>query len=469
MTGSPTAALAGFAATLTIDDVPDDVRAHARRCLLDTVGCALFGSSLRWTRILANTVREVDSGGPVTLWGFGSKVSAPHAALVNGTAVHAFELDDLHRRSIVHPGSVVSTAAMAAAELVGGVSGGAYLAAVIAGYEVAARVGMSVGTAHLLAGWHPTGTHGTLAAAAAAGSILGLDADQLRDAFGIAGSQSSGLMAAQYGAMVKRLHAGRAAQSGLYAALLAQKGFTGISELFESEYGGYCTTFSPTHSLDALTEGLGSKWETATIGFKPYATNGSCHPSIDIVHALQTTERFRPEEVDEVIVHASTATVQHVGWPYVPDSVTTAQMNLPYILAVLMTDGEAFVDQFDEDRIADPRLVELSRRVRVLADPAIDARGDSARHATRIEIRLRDGRALAGERDHGRGSSACPLTEADVRTKYETLAAKVLPLGQVRTVEALVERIETLEDVRALADQLAGSPAVGRTGTGPGA
>ena len=165
-------------------------------------------------------------------------MSPAAAALANGTMVHAFELDDLHKRSIVHPGSVVITPALAVAEYLQGVSGERFLTAIIAGYEVAARVGMSVGAAHLVQGWHPTGTHGTLGAAAAASSLLGLTDKQMQHALGIAGSQSAGLMASQFASMVKRFHAGRAAQSGVYGAFLARRGFIGITELFESSMEG---------------------------------------------------------------------------------------------------------------------------------------------------------------------------------------------------------------------------------------
>lgn len=451
MADSPTAALAGFAAGLRYEDIPAPVVDHAKLCLLDTFGCGLYGSTLPWTRILREGLDAVDPGGPAGVWGaLGGGLSVPHAALVNGTAVHAFELDDLHKRSIVHPGSVVTPAALAAAELNTPVSGRALITAMVAGYEVAARVGLSVGTAHLLAGWHPTGTHGALGAAAAAGSVLGLDATRMRDALGTAGSMSAGLMAAQYASMVKRLHAGRAAQSGVYAALLASRGFTGIAELFESEYGGYCGTFSPTHDLAPLTAGLGTVWETATIGFKPYSTNGSCHPAIDALLELREREGLTADQVERVDIAASTATVHHVGWDYHPDSVTTAQMNLPYIVAVVLSDGDAFVDQFTAERVKDPALVALSRRVHVTADPEIDARGDTWRHATRIDVTRTDGRHHREFRESARGSAAHPLTAGEVAAKYRKLAGKALDEAGTERLRSAVDGLDGLDDIREL-------------------
>lgn len=454
MTMTSSERLAEFAAELSFDDVPHGVVEHMKLCLLDTLGCGLYGATLPWTRIVLDTLQAVDAGGPCQVWGTSAQLSSPHAALVNGAAAHAFELDDLHPRSIVHAGAVVVPAALAVASLRDTVSGRDLLTALVAGYEVAARAGSAVGAAHLLAGWHPTGTHGTLGAAAGAGSVLGLRPDQMAHALGTAGSQSSGLMAAQFGAMVKRLNAGHAAQSGVYCSLLARRGFTGISDLFDSEYGGYLSTFSPASDPSWITAGLGTTWEVSHVGFKPYSTNGSCHPAIDVMLELRQAEGLRAEDVQRVDIRCSSATVKHVGWEYVPNSVTTAQMNLPYIVSVALTDGDAFVDQFTPERMIDPALVELSRRVRVSADPEIDARGDVARHAMRVEVHLRDGRVLRRAKEHAKGSSRSPLPVPDVVTKYFKLATKVVDQRQAADLHEAVNRLDELDDVRALTDLL---------------
>lgn len=449
--------LGQFAAELTYEALPADVVAHAKLCLLDTVGCAVYGATLEWSRILQKTVSDLNPDGPSAIWGTDRTSSSADAALANGSAVHAFELDDLHQRSILHPGSVVVPAAMAVAEQNGKESGTSLLTAIVAGYEVGARVGMSVGAAHLLQGWHPTGTHGTFAATAAAGSILGLSPGQMANALGIAGSQSGGLMAAQFEAMVKRFHAGRAAQSGVYAASLAGNGYTGIADVFENEYGGYLGTVSPTHDASALVAGLGTTWETLVVGFKPYSTNGSCHPALDALFDLRKQDDFDVADFDHVDIFVSSATKEHVGWDYVPDSVTTAQMNLPYIFSVALVDGDAFVEQFSEERIADPVLVELSRRVNVLIDPEIDAQGDSHRHFTRMEIHLVDGRVLADSRKYGRGNVNLPLTVAEVEEKYFKLVAGSFSRQHAQHVRRLVDDLDGATTVKALVSSLTSS------------
>lgn len=452
-TTSPTAALARFAAELTYDSIPPAVREHAKLCLLDTIGCGLYGSTLTWVRIVRQTVVDVDETARAELWASGELASAPHAALINGMAIHAFELDDLHRDSIVHPGSVVVSAALAAARCRREpVSGEDLVTAMVAGYEVAARVGRSMGAAHLVQGWHPTGTHGTFGAAAAAGSILELWPERMRNAIGSAGSQSSGLMSSQFSSMVKRYHAGHAAQAGLMSALIAGHGFEGIPDILENPYGGYLSTFSPTSGPDLILAGLGDDWQIAQVGFKPYSTNGSCHPTIDALLDMREQHGITADDVTAVRIRCSTATYKHVGWPYEPDSVTTAQMNLPYIVSVVLADGDAFVDQFSRERIADPRLVEFSRNVSVEPDPAIDAGGDAMRHATRIEVDLADGRTLRDERTHAKGSAAFPMSVDDVRDKYRKLARTVLSERHTDRLERLVLSIETatVDDLLAL-------------------
>ena len=428
--------LAEFLAGLRYDEIPDPVRDHARVCMLDTVGCGLFGSTLSWSGTLTDVVQELEPVGRARIWGTTIRTSPGGAALANGTAVHGFELDDLHPRSIVHPGSVVLPAAVAMAEHVGGVSGPRLRAAVIAGYEAAARVGLTVGSSHLLQGWHPTGTHGAVGAAAACGLILGLSPTQMTHALSLGATQASGLMSAQYGGMAKRMHAGRASQSGVYAAALASRGFTGVPNVFEAPYGGYCATFAPDFDVSALTRDLGTVWETLNVGFKPYSTNGSCHAALDALFELRSAHAFEAKSVKSVTADVSTATQRHVGWAYTPGGITRAQMNLPFILAVALTDGAAFVDQFTEARVAEPSVVELAQRISVRADTDIDAKGPDFRHEVHLRVVLDDGRTLHSSREHGRGNPKSPLSTDEVIGKFRILAGRSLNVTQVSLLES---------------------------------
>jgi len=448
----PTATLAEFVAGLRFEDIPAPVVEHAKLAVLDTVGCGLFGSQLPWAKILRETIQTHDRGREATVWGTGERVSVLHAPLLNGTFVHGFELDDLHKRSILHAGSTVVPTVLALAEARGVTAGRELLTAIVAGYEVGARVGEAAGTAHLRRGFHPTGTHGAVAAAAAAARLLNLPPAQVIDALGIGASQGAGLMAAQFSSMVKRMHAGRAAQSGLYAALLAERGFTGIRDVFENPYGGYLSTLSDGAQLDILTRGLGETWETAKVGFKWYPACGSCHTSIDAMLTLRRERGVTADQVARIKVRCSSATKEHVGWEYVPDSITTAQMNLAYCASVALLDGEVFVDQFRTERLRDPAILELARRVEVIASPAIDAMGPSYRHRVEVEVELRGGTRHAITVDHALGSDARPLDRAAVLDKYRRLAGTVLGAGQVAALEEIVLSLER----RSLAEVTAG-------------
>jgi 2-methylcitrate dehydratase PrpD len=434
--------------------IPAEISRHVRLCVLDSLGCGLFGSTLAASRLVRDMLHDAGSCGDAAVIGSSRTLSLPDAALVNGTSIHAFELDDLHPRSIVHPGSVVLSAALAASTIRPSLSGAEFVAAVAVGYEVTSRVGQTMGATHLLAGWHPTATHGVFGSAAAAAHILGLTREEIIHALGIAGTQAGGLMSSQYESMVKRFHAGRAAQSGVYAALLASRGYIGIRDVFGAQYGGYLTTFSSRADAGLMTDGLGSTWEVQSVGFKPYSTNGSCHPSIDILRGFFAAG-VRRDDVSHVQIFVSTATVKHVGWPYAPDTVTTAQMNLPYICAVVLSDGEAFIEQFTEERICDPDLVEFSSRVHVLADPATDADGDTARHRTRIELHLLDGSVLVAAREHAHGSSRDPMTESEVRHKFRRLAATAVGDAAARSLEAAVDGLDAASDVSAIREHIA--------------
>src|SRR5580704_17120475 len=224
--------IAEFVSGLTYEKIPAEVRERIKLLILDSLGCAIYGADLEWCRILRGTLESLDATRTTSIWGTTATLSSDHAALVNGTQVQGFELDDVHRKAVSHVGAVTLPAVIAAAESHAKLSGRDLLTASVAGYEIGPRVGLCMGQEHIGQGWHSGATVGIFSAAAGAARALGLNADQTVHALGIAGTQSSGLMAAQYGAMVKRMHAGRASQSGLYGALLAQQGFTGIVDVF---------------------------------------------------------------------------------------------------------------------------------------------------------------------------------------------------------------------------------------------
>jgi aconitate decarboxylase len=453
-----TRGIAEFVAGLAFERIPGEVIARIKLLILDALGCAFYGTQLPWSRILLKTLGSLDTTAACAVWGTGQRLSAPHAALTNGTLVQSFELDDVHRAGVLHVGAVTLPAAIAVAELRPGMSGRDFLRAAVAGYEVGPRVGLCMGPEHIAQGWHSGATVGVFSAAAGAAAALKLDPERTVHALGIAGTQASGLMAAQYGAMVKRLHAGRAAQSGLYGALLAEAGFTGIVNVFESEYGGFCTTFSRSHDrfrLGELTAGLGERFETMGIALKFYSCVASNHTALDAIRAIAARRPFRPDEVKKIVVHGSQATLDHVGWPYRPQGLTSAQMNLPFCVATLLAEGDVFVDQFSEAAVTDPRRIALAERVEVKHDPAITERGSKFRHMVRLEIQFADGTSETETVEAPRGSEQKFASEADVVDKFRKLARAVFADAEIDRIAEMVLGCDKLADIGVLVAALA--------------
>lgn len=452
-----TAGMAAFIAGLRYERIPGEVIERIKLLMLDALGCAIFGTGLEWSRILMETLAAVDSSTGCGVWGSGRRLSAPHAALVNGTLVQSFELDDVHRQGVLHVGAVTLPPLLAVAEMRPGMSGRDLLTAAVAGYEIGPRVGMCMGQEHIVQGWHSGATVGVFSAAAGAAAALRLPADKVVHALGIAGTQAAGLMAAQYGAMVKRMHAGRSSQSGLYGALLAEQGFTGITDVFESAYGGFCTTFSRSQDRfdrAELTAGLGERFETMRISLKFYSCVGTNHTTLDAIRLMQARHKFGSDDVERIVVRCSQATLEHAGWTYRPEGMTSAQLNLSYCVAVLLLEGDVFVDQFSDAMIADPRRLALAARVEVRENPEITARGSKSRHTVHVAVHLRAGIVLEEIVEAPRGSERHFAAADDVMAKFIKLAGRVLPPTRLDRVMATVLGLDTLPDAGALVQAL---------------
>ena len=454
---SHTRRLAEFAANLPLTEVPEDVIARAKGVILDGLGCGLFGAHLPWTDILAEVVGKMEPhGGTAAVWGRGKTTSPVNAALLNGTMIQGYELDDANPASI-HSCAAVLPAAIAAAEHVGvdRVDGRTLLTAIIAGFEVGPRVGLCMnGNKMLVRGWHSPGIFGPFPAAAAAGVVLGLDTERMVHAFGIAGPQAAGIMATQFGSMVKRMLSGKSSQSGLYAALLAADGFTGVEDVFEAEYGGYCTTFTQTKDqfdLSALSDGLGSRWETMRISLKRHASVGTNLSALDAIEELVRESGLKAADVDRVTVWMTEDAVAHSFWtPYVPAGLTAAQMHLGFCIAMKLIDGEVFVEQMVEENAARADLVEFSRRVNVLRSPEREQKGRAFARGADVEVVLKNGTTLTKTVDNFIGSYQRPMSDEQMAAKFRLLAAKALPADAVERLERSVWTLERMPSVREL-------------------
>lgn len=457
----PTARLAAFASELRYVDIPPPVIEHAKLALVDLVGCALYGASLPWTRLAHRYVMSEQAAQVATLWGTTQRTSATLATLANGTAAHAAEIDDLHKASFHHPSAAVVPAALAVAETVPRtVSGAELLTAIVAGYEVCTRVGAALGQGHFTAGYHPQGTVGVFAAAAAAARLRELDAVHTVHAFGIAGTQASGLMAAQEGAMVKRMHAGLAGQTGVRAAALAAEGFTGIVNVFEAEFGGLLGTLgTPASDPTRLTAGLGEVWHSGEIEFKRHAACAAIHSTLDVLEDLMAHHRIGRHDVESVRVHCTTHSFLHCGFPYRPEGATAAQMSFQYCVAAMLACGVVSVDQFADELLADPVLLDLAARVQVIPEVSLDALGADGRHSVWVEVLTATGETLAGARDRRRGGVDDPIPRPQIIDKYRRLATHTLDERRAQELLDLIDGLEQCDDVRLLATLMTGKEA----------
>src|ERR1700722_19235790 len=350
----PTGRLSTWLANTTLDDVPATVRDRAKHLILDGLACALVGAQLPWSRTGVEAVTALDGVGDVALIGWGTRTtSATSAAMLNSSFIQGFELDDYHPLAPLHSNSLVLPAMLSAAHQTKPVSGARFLLGAILGYETGPRVGQALGGLDMLSrGWHSGVVFGTLSAAAAAGTIYGLDAAGFEDALGMAATQSCGLMSAQFESMVKRMQHGFASRNGLTAAALAASGYVGIKRVFEREYGGWLSTFGEGHRTypEQIYAGLGTVWETERITIKAYSAMGLLHAAIDA--ALKLRSEVSVSEIERIDIDMAEAAYSHGGWKAErPLEVIGAQMNVSYAVAVALLDGDVLVEQFSAKRI----------------------------------------------------------------------------------------------------------------------
>ena len=294
--------------------------------------------------------------------------------LIGATAGHGFEMDDIHAAAHLHCGSLALPVALAIADRQDGVDGRKLIAALAAGYEVGLRVGLAATGKLFMRGHHFQGACGPFVAAATAANLLALSPEAARHALGIAGSLGAGLMAAQEGAMSKRLHSGRAAQAGVVGADLAARGFTGIPNVLEASYGGFLSTLSGEPELRTSPAASARDWEIRKVGFKPYATAASVQSVLFAIDGLMTENSLTANDIERVIIHCSTMAHRHCAWPYEPSGVTAAQMNMFFAAAMMIVDRNAMLDQFREDRLTDPAALAMIERIEIEADTEIRRR-----------------------------------------------------------------------------------------------
>ena len=445
-----TKSLAKFAAELEFNKIPENILNYLKLLFLDGVGCCIHGNTLEWTKTLEEVVTNKEDNNQCSIIGTNKKTTLLNAVLINSTAGHGFESDDIHRESILHPNSIVVPVSINVAEKIGNINGKKFLTSVVAGYEVATRIGSAAGTELLLRGFHPQGTHGTIAAAITAGKLMDLSTDQMIHAIGIAGSLGAGLMAAQEGAMVKRLHSGRAAQAGVLAAQLSAKNFTGIQNIVEADYGGFLSSFSGKNDFNRSIRNLYKEWECMNTGIKPYASVTSIHTALDCLKNIMEKNNISVKNIKNIKAKISHPTYVHCAWNYKNHNITSAQMNIYYGLALIALEGELFVNQFSKDKISNPEILNFMKKITAEVDPKIESLGHEFRHMASIELTTNDNKKFNHTEKYRKGSPENPLTKDQIISKFKSLASYSYDETQVSKIKEKIENIELSNNIENL-------------------
>jgi 2-methylcitrate dehydratase PrpD len=449
--------LARFVADLSWDRLPAQVTRRAKDCIVDALANAARGSTMQpWSDSLAGFAQAYGGGGRSRVVGrAGMRLHAPHAALVNGAYVHAFEFDSIRDPSAgIHPGASIVPAALAACEETGR-DGREAITAFVAGCEVAFRVAASTHHSPEKLGFHAPALTGPYGAAAAAGHVFGLDAAQMTNAFGLVGSMTGGILAfskASTGTVVKRLHFGRSAEAGVVAARLAAEGHDGPETVLDGKFG-FLEVFARDGEPERLTRGLGRQWETLRICIKRYPCHVNAQPSIQALRELMSEQGFEAEDVSEIVVDCHEALLALHNIPE-PQNLMKAQYSVPFSLAIALHRDPDDPASFDDSALlhagirttARERIKLRQREQGGLEAAARAAGGYSAKHA-RITVSLRDGRRFARDANAFRGMADTPFSEEDLRRKFRHLAE---PAIGARNCDAAFERINALEDFASL-------------------
>lgn len=451
--------LARFACGLDARALPAPVVAAARANVFDTLACAAAGSSAPGVGPARELALEWAGAPQATILAFGERVPAHHAAWVNGTMAHARDYDDTHDAAVLHAGVSVVPAALAAAELRGGVRGGDFVAGVAAGLETICRLGVATSIGIVESGYIYTALFGHFGATVAAGRVLGLDVRQMVDALGIVYSQVAGNhQVTRDGALTKRMQPGFAAQAALLSVQLARRGVRGAQATFEGADGFLRVYLRDRCDRAALRAGLGERWEFVQLSYKPYPCCRFDHTSIDAALRVRALPGFRAERVRRVRVGTTFQCHEAVCTPIdvrrAPRNVVQAQFSIPYTVAAALVDGAVGLGHFNEQAIRRDDLLALAARVEPVVDDAIEREWSRAISPAALEVEMDDGTVHAARVDLPLGHPSRPMSAADFDRKAADClrhAARPLPDDALARLRAAVDALDTLDDAGALA------------------
>jgi 2-methylcitrate dehydratase PrpD len=434
--------VARFLATWPTEKVPVEMMHFGKRCLVNYFSVALLASRDSSVDILLEHFREEGGNARATIIGRGGLTTLGNAALANGYLGHLEDYDDTHipldYRDNIHPSSPILPAPMAAAEGIGA-AGCEVLAAGVLGIEIALRLGLVIGGAPRegTQAWHITSTCGVIGAAAAAGRILRLTPEQMTCALGIAATQASGL-GEVFGSMCKPFHAGRAAQGGLVAALLARRGFTSSERTLEGQRG-FIPAMAEGFDLGLLVDELGERWEIPRVGLKPYACGAGNHALIDAMITLRQKDGLTLDNVARIVGRVRAPAYNLMRQRH-PTTDLETKFSYYHTMAAAFVDGAAYPAQFTQAKAIDPVIASVRDRITLEADASL-----SGRNAV-VTLELKDGRIYTERVDHPTGTPERPMSDDDISTKFRALHEGVLPPEQGEELLARLWDVERVAD-----------------------
>ena len=432
-----TSQLCEFLARARYDDLPASTVHAARRGLLDWLACVLAGSTHPSVDLVIGMLQDAGGRAEATVIGRKLKLGILEAPIANGYMGHVLDYDDTHATTL-HPSSPVLAAVLPLCDRKR-ISGKELLLAYVCGLEAGARAGRA-SPAHHKGGWHLTGTLGSMAGGAAAAKLLGCSPLQITWAIGIAASQSAGLQQNR-GTMTKYLHAGKAAANGLMSGLLAQRGFTSSSEVIEGARG-FCRIYSEVAAPEELVADLGKPWEMERNGYKPYASAVVLHSVVDAMLLIRAQTRIDPAQVSEISLKVHPHVVSITG-VMSPSSGMQSKFSVSHSAAIGLADGAGGAYEYSDERVRDPVITALRKKVKVEIDNSLAV--DQARASV-----IMGGRPFGAFVEHQIGTRNNPMTDAAIEQKFMTNAVPVIGEAAAKKAVQLIWRFEALEDVREL-------------------
>jgi 2-methylcitrate dehydratase len=452
-----TARMAEWAASLRFENLPPETVHQAKRFLLDSLACALGGFLQQDVKIALSVLDEVTGAGPSTVIGTGSKVDPVSAALANALMIRVMDYNDIYwKQDPSHPSDLIP-AAFACCERAAG-DGKELIVGIVLGHEFEMRFCEAAFPGIRERGWH----HATLTAFVSpivAGRALHLDAAKIQHAIGISASRHATLGAVTAGklTMMKNTVDPLATQSGVLAALLAERGYTGPEHVVDGKEG-LTQCFGPEWKLNVLTDGLGESWRINQCGMKAFPTEALTHAPISAVLDLVREHDLKPEQVTKVHIRslARAADILADASKYDPHSKETADHSLPYVIAAALVDRQVTPLQFTPEKISDPLIRAQLKKVEVVADPEIEKVFPALQRVI-VTIHTTDGRELTKRLDYPKGDPRNPLSDGEVEEKFEALAAPVLSQAARRRVVETVWKLDELKSVSSLMELLKGN------------